>query len=375
MPNFEDTTSDSAQGKAQVIMSHRDESSTVGKRSRRQRSYAGRAHTGSKGKKAKKPGNNHDSNVRPNIPQGHNPLSKGVALFLQKTYHILSTCDEDLAGWTNDGTFFVVKDKNRFQKEIIPRYFDAKKFSSFVRQLNFYGFRKIQGKPLRNADIDTSTAGYVAWCHENFQRDAPELLRHIKRSTKGGGNACDFEDQQQQIDQLKKQVASCEGIVAQLISKIDLTEKKFSVLTQQLSENNYHIDQSPDKKERVRQLSMTHEPKFSKPTLQDHPKIKKGLPPDSTWCVGPPISPNSNRALSSTSFIFRSLSVETNQLLDSTLGDIMYNAFTLDGTEIEKNEKEAVVNSSQNSTAKNELKRINTEEIDQIDQIDQIDNF
>jgi len=65
------------------------------KRLRRDRSFAGRAHAGSLGKKTK-PENNHDSavSVHPNVE-----MPQGVPLFLQKTYQMISNCDEDLAGW------------------------------------------------------------------------------------------------------------------------------------------------------------------------------------------------------------------------------------------------------------------------------------
>jgi len=367
MTNFEDTFAP-AQGKVQITILDHNEAPTVGKRPRRQRSHVGRAHTGGKGKKTRMPGNNLSSK---NIP-------KGIPLFLQKIYDILSTCDEDIAGWTNDGKIFVIKDTNRFEKEIIPLYFNGKKFSSFERQLNFYRFCKIQDKPVRKVDIDISTAKYVKWYHENFRRDAPELLRYIKRSTAGIGNAFNFEEQQRQIDQLKEKVLSYERTVTQLTSKIDSMERGFSVLTQQLSQNKYHHDQSSDSAvQKTRQLSITlihpdlslvecyADANFSKPTLQDHPMIKKDPPSDNTCEILPISCSNQNRIPSRTSFssFFRSLSVESNHLLDSYFGD---NPFMQDEKEIGRNKKETVVTYSQNVTGESSLERINTEEIDQI---------
>jgi len=64
-------------------------------------------------------------------------------LFLSKTFAMLSSCPADIATWAEDGLSFYVMDRNRLAETIIPQYFNHNKFSSFVRQLNFYGFRKV----------------------------------------------------------------------------------------------------------------------------------------------------------------------------------------------------------------------------------------
>mmetsp|Transcript_8701 Transcript_8701/g.13885 ORF Transcript_8701/g.13885 Transcript_8701/m.13885 type:complete len:465 (-) Transcript_8701:361-1755(-) len=135
-----------------------------------------------------------------------------IPIFLKKTYKMIESCPPDIASWTPDGDMFVVKDPDRFAAEIIPQYFDHNKFSSFARQLNFYGFRKMQSKPIRNSDFDANTAKHVTFFNENFKRGRCDLLKKIQRSTRGGGNSTG-QDQQKELQDLKDKVANLEQTV------------------------------------------------------------------------------------------------------------------------------------------------------------------
>lgn len=103
-----------------------------------------------------------------------------VPLFLLKTFSILETSDPSIVAWSEIGDSFLVKDANRFGSEIIPSHFNHNKFSSFIRQLNFYGFRKVKGKISVGGKSEQNSWEFR---HPNFRRGQPELLHQIKRSS------------------------------------------------------------------------------------------------------------------------------------------------------------------------------------------------
>ena len=43
-------------------------------------------------------------------------------LALSETYHMIDTCDPDIATWSKDGLAFVVKEPEKFAAEIIGRF-------------------------------------------------------------------------------------------------------------------------------------------------------------------------------------------------------------------------------------------------------------
>ncbi|XP_027161277.1 heat stress transcription factor B-2b-like [Coffea eugenioides] len=76
-------------------------------------------------------------------PPGDAPRSLPTP-FLTKTYQLVDdrTID-DVISWNEDGSAFIVWNPTEFARDLLPKYFKHNNFSSFVRQLNTYGFRKV----------------------------------------------------------------------------------------------------------------------------------------------------------------------------------------------------------------------------------------
>ncbi|CDP15841.1 unnamed protein product [Coffea canephora] len=142
--------------------------------------------------------------------------------FLTKTFQMVEDTEtNNMISWNSDGTSLIVWDHLKLAAEVLPKYFSHNNFSSFVYQLNNYGFRKI---------------GPRQYEYENkwFQRGQEHLLMNIRRRYDADPTLRKRRGPRKQHEEITAARPSMEA-------ELEIFEDHMNALKEEITSSNYRI--------------------------------------------------------------------------------------------------------------------------------------
>ncbi|KAK9115800.1 hypothetical protein Sjap_014747 [Stephania japonica] len=160
--------------------------------------------------------------------------SHTIPPFLSKLYDLVDDrATDSTVSWSPNDPSFVIWDVSAVEQELLPKYFKHNNFSSFIRQLNTYGFRKT------NPDR-------WEFANDGFVKGQKHLLRNIGR--RKATQSSQSNGQHRKPQQKNTSAAPCVEIgKIGLRDEVEMLKSDKNVLAQELVKFRQHQKNSENK--------------------------------------------------------------------------------------------------------------------------------
>ncbi|KAI9001637.1 HSF-type DNA-binding-domain-containing protein, partial [Gaertneriomyces semiglobifer] len=136
---------------------------------------------------------------------------------------------QHLISWNYSGTSFIVCNVLQFSREVLPKHFKHNNFSSFVRQLNMYGFHKVNKSPRGSRTLAENQVWEFS--HAKFLRDRPHLCDEIKRKS------VETETFRKEASDIYAQLQVIHVNQADIMQQLQQMQERFGDMAKEMSES------------------------------------------------------------------------------------------------------------------------------------------
>ncbi|KAI8074421.1 HSF-type DNA-binding-domain-containing protein [Gongronella butleri] len=138
---------------------------------------------------ARQQGGSNDEVAQPKETMIFRVESKSVPTFVAKLFSMVNNHSiANLINWSACGQRFCVYDIPEFCKSVLPQYFRHSNWPSFVRQLNIYGFHKVQDSANYTDQIPHGSCEFQHLFFDRNGQNLHKIRRKLKRSSRASGN-------------------------------------------------------------------------------------------------------------------------------------------------------------------------------------------